>query len=74
MVIEKVCECFAMLTDEEKATIKEARKILLNLFDEMLSHDCETIECAGEYTYDKTDLNRCADFLSDFEELSKIMA
>lgn len=74
MIIEKICKYSVTLTDKEKTTIKEARNVLLNLFDEMLKHECYTIECAGEYTYDKTDLTSCVNFLADFEELSKIMA
>lgn len=74
MIIVPMCECFAALTNEEKITIKEARKILLNLFDEMATRGCDTIECEYKYTYNKTDLAKYADFLSDFEKLNKIKA
>lgn len=73
MKIEKIMKLRIDLDPSEYMILDEAVGVLKKIKETMEQHDCDTLICCDEYTYDISNLNEVIDDLKKFENISEII-
>lgn len=73
MKTEKIIKLRVELDETERMALNEAITVLEKIKEAMEKHDCDTLMCCDEYTYDISDVRSMIDDLEKFEDISEII-
>lgn len=74
MKIIKISNLRVELDKTECMALNEATTVLEKIKEAMEKHNCDTLMCCDEYTYDISDLNEVITNLERFIEISEIFS